>query len=113
MAMWTDEDVAALKAYYPSKGAHWGGWDEWLPTHTHAAIYSKAKSMGLSWKRKGPQDVVLSVRTCGECMYYREDGGGHGRCAERHAVGLFGRAPEVLACFDAGLCAHRCERVVL
>lgn len=112
---WKPSEVAVLQEHYLSKGASWLGWEQLLPGRSCDAIWSKANKLGLKYEPHTPKNVVLvqmDANTCGECAYYRENVGGRGRCAERHAVGLFGKAPEVFAHYDTSICKHRKGKLV-
>ena len=111
MALWTDEEISLLRTYYEDHGAYWYDWADILPSRPSGSIYYKAKELGLCYKKRRQHVVDQSVHVCGDCMYYRESGDGHGRCYEKHAIGLFKGAPKVLGVFDASLCEHRCRKV--
>lgn len=111
---WKPSEVAVLQRHYATKWLVWAGWDELLPGRTRSAISSKASALGLRYESDAVsvEYVQLDASTCGECVHYREGGDGRGRCAERHAVGMFGRAPEVSAHYDASICKDRKGRTV-
>ena len=112
---WKVSELAVLQEHYINRGASWIGWEKLLPGRSRDAIWSKANSLGLVYERNAPQNVKLvqiEASTCGDCAHYREDMDGRGRCVERHAVGLFGGAPKVLACYTTGTCSHKQGRLV-
>ena len=111
---WKPNEIAQLRRHYTTKGLVWDGWDELLPGRSRSAISSKASCLGLHYEPDAVsvEYVQLDAGTCGECVHYREDMDGRGRCVERHAVGLFGGAPKVLACYGTETCAHKQGRLV-
>lgn len=111
---WKPNEIAQLRRHYTTKGLVWDGWDELLPGRSRSAISSKASSLGLHYEPDAVsvEYVQLDASTCGECVHYRENAGGRGRCVERHAVGLFGKSPEVYAHYDTSTCKHRLGQVV-
>lgn len=57
---WSQNEVAALKIYYPLHGPSWAGWEEVLPNRTLRAISRKANDLGVSFVQRQP--VVRSKR---------------------------------------------------
>lgn len=105
---WAPEEDAALRFHYPLHGMYWPGWREVLPGRSVDAVYSRAAKLGLrrssrGRKRKPGTAEPERPRTCGCCRFFRA-GGCRGKCAERHARGMFGEAPEVRPEYDASLC---------
>lgn len=105
---WTREEDAALRGSYAEHGAVWPGWRDVLPGRSVNAIYSRATHLGVRSSTRGRKPKPVTVeperpRTCGGCRFFRA-GGCRGRCAERHARGMFGKAPEVRPEYDASLC---------
>lgn len=111
---WKPTEIAALRRYYVRKGLVWEGWEHVLPGRSKQAISSKANNLGLHYEPNAGNVAIvqLDANTCGECIFYRKNVDGRGRCAERHAVGLFGKAPEVFAHYDAKICEHRKGKIV-
>lgn len=111
---WKPTEIAALRRYYVRKGLVWEGWERVLPGRSKQAISSKANNIGLHYEpHAGNVEIVqLDANTCGECVHYRESVDGKGRCVERHAVGMFGKAPNVYAHYDTSTCKHRKGKLV-
>ena len=111
---WSAREVSILREHYVTNGPNWDGWERLLPGRKYDSIASKASRLGLNYEPHATavKFVKLKVRTCGDCEHFRKVEGDKGRCAERHAVGMFGGAPEVYAHFDAKLCEHKRGRTV-
>ena len=45
--VWTERELAALRRHYPTHGAKWEGWADWLPGRTANAINIKASQCGV------------------------------------------------------------------
>ena len=45
--VWTERELDALRRHYPTHGAKWEGWADWLPGRTANAINIKASQCGV------------------------------------------------------------------
>ena len=109
---WTPEEDAALLEHYADEGMVWPGWAAAVPGRTADAISKRARSLGLRVAhgrglrpRKPEPPRPTRPATCGACRFYLDnERAGVGRCMERHARTLFGKAPTVKADYPTTTC---------
>ena len=103
---WTPEEDAALIKNYSRHTSSWPGWDSVLPGRSRWSRTARARKLGAQG-RQGPRDDGPRTKpeTCGACRFYLDnERTGVGRCMERHARTLFGKAPTVKAEYPTTTC---------